>query len=214
MNTPQSPLPNRKKTYRSSYFVYSENETCFSEMFRKIDSILSTSKSPILVAIDGPCASGKSTLAQLIAAQYICSLFHTDDFFLRPEQRTPERLSEVGGNMDRERLYKEILIPLKQKNPVLYRPYSCKTQTIADCINIPFCRLNIIEGVYSLHPTLRQFYDLKIALNISDTQQLQRLRHRETPENFKLFCERWIPLEKKYIEQTSLFESADMLYHI
>ena len=47
--------------------------------------------------------SGKSVLGQLLSEVYSCNLFHMDDFFLRPEQRTAERLAEAGGNVDRER---------------------------------------------------------------------------------------------------------------
>jgi len=63
------------------------------------------------VAIDGPCASGKSTLGKTLQEIYGCPLIHMDDFFLRPEQRTPERLAQPGGNVDYERFAKEVLTP-------------------------------------------------------------------------------------------------------
>ena len=50
---------------------------------------------PILVAIDGNCGSGKTTLGEYLAQLFDCNLFHMDDFYLRVEQRTPERLEEV-----------------------------------------------------------------------------------------------------------------------
>ena len=46
-----------------------------------------------------------------------------DDFFLRPEQRTKMRLAEIGGNVDYERFYREVLIPLKKKEPFAYCTY-------------------------------------------------------------------------------------------
>ena len=46
---------------------------------------------PILVAIDGRCGSGKTTLGEYLKGQFDCNLFHMDDFFLRMEQRTPDR---------------------------------------------------------------------------------------------------------------------------
>lgn len=66
---------------------------------------------PLRVAIDGPCASGKSTLGQLLAGVYGCPLIRMDDFFLRPEQRSPERLAQPGGNVDYERFSREVLSP-------------------------------------------------------------------------------------------------------
>lgn len=37
--------------------------------------------SPILVAIDGRCGSGKTTLGEYLKGQLDCNLFHMDDFF-------------------------------------------------------------------------------------------------------------------------------------
>ena len=60
-----------------------------------------------IVAIDGCCASGKSTLGARLSETLGCPLFHLDDFFLRPEQRTPERFAEPGGNVE-ERYCREM----------------------------------------------------------------------------------------------------------
>ena len=46
-------------------------------------------KDRVIVAIDGNCASGKTTLTAQLAEHFDCNVFHMDDFFLRPEQRTP-----------------------------------------------------------------------------------------------------------------------------
>ena len=54
----------------------------------------------MLVAIDGMCGSGKTTLGQVLSKVYDCNLFHMDDFFLRPEQRTAERMAQDGGNVE------------------------------------------------------------------------------------------------------------------
>ena len=53
-----------------------------------------------------------------------------DDFFLRPEQRTPERYAEPGGNVDRERFLAEVLIPLRAGETVQYRRFDCSTFTV------------------------------------------------------------------------------------
>ena len=79
---------------------------------KKIDELL-TQKDMVVVAIDGKCTSGKTTLASKLAQIYDCNVFHMDDFFLRPEQRTPERFAEIGGNVDYERFREEVLLPLK-----------------------------------------------------------------------------------------------------
>ena len=62
---------------------------------------------PLVVAIDGRCGSGKTTVAALLAQRLDCTVLHADDFFLRPEQRTPQRMAQPGGNFDRERFFTE-----------------------------------------------------------------------------------------------------------
>ena len=94
-------------------------------------------KETAIVAIDGNCTSGKTTLANQLAANYDCNIFHMDDFFLRPEQRTPERFSEVGGNVDYERFLAEVLIPLKLGKPFSYRPFDCSTFELTDPSAVP-----------------------------------------------------------------------------
>ena len=62
-----------------------------------------------MIAIDGKCASGKTTLAYYIQSIYECNLFHMDDFFLREEQKSEERVREIGGNIDYERFKVEVI---------------------------------------------------------------------------------------------------------
>ena len=107
---------------------------------------------PILVAIDGRCGSGKTTLGEYLKEQFDCNLFHMDDFFLRMEQRTPDRMKETGGNVDYERFYETVLVPVQKKESVYYQPFSCKKWNLLETYEIPYKRLNIIEGSYSLHP--------------------------------------------------------------
>ena len=71
------------------------------QLLSQLDKLLADG--PIILAIDGGSASGKTTLSDSLANIYDCTVFHMDDFFLCPEQRTQERYAEPGGNVDRER---------------------------------------------------------------------------------------------------------------
>ena len=72
---------------------------------------------PFLVAIDGRCTAGKTTLAGLLQGKRSCNVVHMDDFYLPFAKRTPERMAQPGGNMDFERLLSEVLLPLKRADP-------------------------------------------------------------------------------------------------
>ena len=178
-------------------------------IFADIEQLLTkTDKDQILVAVDGQCASGKSILGQLLAQTYDANLFHMDDFFLRPKQRTKERLKEVGGNVDYERFKEEVLTPLKQKEEFCYRIYDCCRQCFTEEVRVPVKRLNIIEGAYSRHPYFGDCYDLVYCLTIEEEEQKKRIRERNGSDMLKRFLEEWIPKENAYLEKFGIMENT------
>jgi len=179
-----------------------------AEIQRQTELLLKD-KEQVLIAIDGSCTSGKSTLAAALTEMFDCNLFHMDDFFLRPEQRTHERLSQPGGNVDYERFREEVLLPLKAGKPFSYRPYDCSTGTLQDPVKVNPKRINIIEGSYSQHPYFEDPYDLKIFLQISPAVRLRRIMQRPAFLQ-KRFLEEWIPMEQQYFEVFSICERADL----
>ena len=165
----------------------------------KIDALL-TEKDFVIVAIDGKCTSGKTTLAAKLAEIYDCNVFHMDDFFLRPEQRTQERLSEIGGNVDYERFHEEVLMPLRAGVSFAYRPFDCGTFSLAASVCIVPKKLNIIEGTYSHHPYFGNPYDLKILLTVDEETQRKRILQRPAFLHNRFF-EEWIPMENRYFDR-------------
>ena len=165
---------------------------------KQIDGLL-TQKDLIIVAIDGKCTSGKTTLASKLEQIYDCNVFHMDDFFLRPEQRTRSRFAEVGGNVDYERFQEEVLLPVRSGRFFSYRTFDCRTFTLSDPIIVTPKRLNIVEGTYSHHPYFGNPYDLKILLTVDDETQRRRILDR--PEFLhKRFFEECIPMENRYFD--------------
>jgi uridine kinase len=158
-------------------------------------------KSPIIIAIDGPSGSGKSTFVKDIAKNHDCNVFHMDDFFLTPDRKTDERLATPGGNVDWEGVRDKILEPIVKGEPFSHPIYNCHSNKYKDSKIFTPKRLNIIEGVYSMHPELMKYYDYTIFLDVKRPKQLDRLRKR-TPSTkvFKQFEEEWIPLEDKYFD--------------
>ena len=175
----------------------------------EIDRLLE-SREQVIIAIDGSCAAGKTTLAARLAEIYDCNVFHMDDFFLRGEQRTAERYAETGGNVDYERFREEVLLPLKAGTPFSYRPFDCKSFTLSTPVAVVPRRLNIVEGSYSRHPHFGNPYDLRILLTVSP--ELQRQRILERPEHLhRRFFEEWIPMENRYLAHFRLSETSDLI---
>lgn len=167
---------------------------------------------PLIIGIDGRCAAGKTTLAAGLQAEIGCAVFHMDDFFLRPEQRTEKRLQTPGENVDHERFYKEVLLPLKSgKSPIVYRPYDCRRQALRGEVSVEAAAVNIVEGSYSLHSPLWEFYDLRVFLTVSPEEQMRRIILRNGRENAEVFRDRWIPLEEKYFSAFNIEGCCDFI---
>lgn len=173
-----------------------------------IDALMALT--PPLLAIDGPCGAGKSTLARRLKERYPdAEIIRMDDFFLQPAMRTEERLSEPGGNVDRERFLKQVLLPFSEGREVVYDVYSCRDQSLAPR-RLARAPLYIVEGSYSLHPALRGYYDLKLFLDVDADTQAERIVKREG-DRAPLFFSRWIPLENRYFEACGVRECSDFL---
>ena len=177
---------------------------------REIAHILET-KDRVIVAIDGRCASGKTTLAAALSERYGCPVIHMDDFFLRPEQRTAERLSTPGENVDHERFLSQVLLPLYNGEEVAYRPFSCRTMTLGDPITVPHAAVTVVEGSYACHPSLRDFYGLRVFLDVDSEAQMERILHRSGPEKAEEFRRRWIPLEELYFSKLDVAARCDLI---
>jgi len=180
----------------------------FQPLFRCLDTLLRSGE--VVMAIDGGSASGKTTLAEALRARYDGTVFHMDDFFLRPEQRTPERFAQPGGNVDRERFLEEVLVPLRKKRPIRYRRFDCATFTMAPAMEVVPKRLTIIEGAYSMHPELAEYYDFSVFLAISPELQKKRIALRNSGQEAERFYTRWIPLEQVYFSRLNVEARCDL----
>ena len=183
------------------------------ELYNSIDILLKNRES-VIVAIEGGSAGGKTTLAKELKEKYCCNVLHMDDFFLRPQQRTKERLTEPGGNVDRERFYDEVVIPLMNKEKINYRRFDCSALSVLPAVEIIPDRLTIVEGAYSMHPSLGKYYDLSVFLDIDSGLQKERIIVRNGCEKAQRFFEEWIPMEQKYFETMKVKEKCDLVLHI
>lgn len=165
---------------------------------------------PLLIALDGRCAAGKTTLANRLAEQYGWGVIHLDDFFLQPAQRTSQRLAEPGGNLDRGRLISEVLLPLTRHRPGVYRVFDCRTMGFAAVPRpLPAAPVVLLEGSYACHPDLRPLCGLHVFLTVDPGEQLRRLTARN-PARLQDFRTRWIPMEEQYFRYFHIPETCDL----
>lgn len=197
--------------YKPAYRVVKKVFADYFKLFCRLDALNKTKDTTINAAIDGKSGSGKSTLAALLSLVYDCNVFHMDDFFLRPEQRTEERKKEIGGNVDYERFKSEIADHLNTGEPFSYQIYDCSKGKLTDRVIVQPKKINIVEGVYSLHPLFKNVYKLKIFLTIDEKTQSMRILKRSGPRLHQRFVTEWIPLENAYFNAAEIETMADIV---
>ncbi len=164
----------------------------------------------LIVAVDGRCASGKTTLAKMLSDELSCNVIHIDDFFLRPEQRTAERLSTPGRNFDIERFTDEVIKGLQSKKGFSYKAFDCSKMELGEEIFAEKRPVTIIEGSYSCHPAIAKYWDVRLFVTTSKHTQTQRIMKRN-PDKAEVFFSKWIPLEEKYFEHFAIEDEADYI---
>ena len=157
-----------------------------------------------LITIDGPCASGKTTFASILAEHLDAAVIHTDDFVIPHALKTEERLAVPGGNCDSGRLYREVCAPWRAGLPVLVSRYDCHADRLLPPEALPDCGVLVLEGSYCNLPPIREAADVRFFLDTAPEIRESRLRERESPESLRMFNERWIPLENAYFSAFGL----------
>ncbi|MBP3645362.1 MAG: hypothetical protein J6K55_02950 [Clostridia bacterium] len=196
-----------REHYHPAYRVVLENCALLTHVLAGIQQGSS------LIVFDGPCGSGKTTLAGLLGKLLGTVPVPMDDFFLPPDMRTPERLAQPGGNVHRERFLEEVLHSLLSGGDVRWRRFDCGTFEMHDrCL--PKTDVTVIEGSYSHHPAFREAYEklgaLRVFVEVDAQEQLRRIGKRD-PELLSMFQSRWIPLEKNYFEAYDIRGGADLV---
>ena len=179
----------------------------------EIKSILKE-KETAIIAIDGRCGSGKTTLANAISEDFNCNVFHMDDFYLPLEKRTKERLDESGGNIDRQRFLEEVIVPARNSEAVFYKAFDCKLQSLKPTVTMKPKSIVIIEGSYSCHNDFYALYDLHIFLTILSETQKERIIKRNGEDGYKAFENKWIPFEEKYFKEQDVKSKCELVFEM
>lgn len=194
-----------REAYDPHYRLLKWEYACYFDTILRIKML----DKPGIVAIDGRCGSGKTSLATLIQKIFDCNVFHMDDYYLPMSQRDEKWEQIPAGNMDINRFKDEILSPAKAGETIYYRPYNCGTGEYGEIVQFPASRLTVIEGSYSHHPELSEVYDLKIFLTSSKEVQARRLMKREG-DYYSVFQKRWIPMEELYLHTYDIEKNSDL----
>ena len=164
-----------------------------------------------VIAVDGRCGSGKTTLTAVLCDRLNADAVHMDYFYLTPEQRTKARFSEPGGNVNYERFSEEVLPRLGKPGSFSYRRYDFPTRSFPEVCSVRSGQRVIVEGAYSLHPVFGDYADLRVFSDIGRGEQEKRILLRNGPAGLENFRQIWIPLEENYLSACRIRETCDIM---
>ena len=172
-------------------------------------SLIRDAEKPFVIALDGFCASGKTTLSEELEKRFGARVIHTDDFYLPRDMRSAERYAEPGGTIHYERLKAEVIDRLADPG-LTYGVFSHEIMGIARTRTLPAASVTVIEGAYASHPYFGDYADLRCFMETDPEEQRRRILARNGPERLKLFEERWIPYERRYEAAFGIRDMADV----
>lgn len=199
------------ETYRNNYIphyrVVNSSYIDLNLKFIQLLNFIRNQKDKSIIAIEGRCASGKSTLANLIEEKY--TVIRVDDFFIEKKSKK-ENISKYG-NINYQNLY-EVLKQIKNAfnnniKQLTFKAFDCTTQSYYDK-TIQITNKIILEGTYSSSLFFKEFIDKLCFLNISKTVQYERISKRALA---KKFFEEWIPLEEQYFLNNDPIANCDII---
>lgn len=206
----ECPVVSHTSQFRKYYHPhYRLMKSEYIEIFNCLDNLEKQS----VIAIEGNSGAGKSTLAHLISEVYGYPIIHMDDFFLQKHQRSENRKCEIGGNIDYERFYEEVVVPITQKKSIHYQIFDCQAMSFNDKKEILFDTSIIVEGCYSMHPYFNDYAELKIFLSISKDLQIKRILKRNGEHMLSRFIDEWIPKENVYFDEFKIRDKADFIIY-
>lgn len=120
-------------------------------------------------------AAAKSTLAAAYGAGVRVSGLSHGRLFLPPGTAHAGTSGPAGENVHHERFLREALEPFAAGQPVRFCPFDCSAGVPGSAVEIPAASFAVVEGSYSLHPSLRGHYTASVFVTCAQAVQRTRL---------------------------------------
>lgn len=191
------------KQYKPHYRVINTSFISLEMKVKQLQNFIDSFNDFTIFALEGKCGSGKTTICNFLKD---VTIIDVDDFFLKKELKTKERLNEIGGNIDYE-LYEQCLKKIKPNTTITYKVFDCQNQRYYEK-TIKIGNKVLLVGVYSYHQNVRTYINKLCYLLVSDDVQLKRIKNRK---EYNCFISEWIPLENIYYKSFDFIGEADII---
>jgi para-aminobenzoate synthetase len=180
-------------------------------------------ETPVVVALDGGSASGKSTLATMIALEFDAALIQSDDFFAAEITdagwiaRTPTE--KARDAIDWRRLRAEALEPLRAGRRARWHAFDFDAGVRPDgtyAMRTDFVERGpsavvVLDGAYSTRPELADLIDLSVLVDVPVDVRHARLAAREEKSWLQSWHARWDDAEAYYFTHVRPASSFDLV---
>ncbi len=171
---------------------------------------------PLLVAIDGHNAAGKSTLAAEVASKIEAVVIDGDDFYAGGTAAQWDEMSpaEKADHCIDWRRQRPLLEMLKSGETVAWHPYDWDIHDGRLAAQPRVCApapVIILEGVYSARPELADLMDLRVLYEAPPALRRQRWKAREGEGSFDDWTRRWSDAEDWYFSQVMPSNRFDLV---
>ncbi len=133
----------------------------YEELIKEIDDLTCTYHA-FAIAIEGAECSNRQKLAQTLSKKYGAPMIHMADFHLPKPERPTKWQATPGAEVDFDRFNEEIATPWLKGKELVYSIYDEESGEIKERLALPNAQVYIIEGTYACHPSVLDFYDLRI----------------------------------------------------
>lgn len=154
-----------------------------------------------VIAIDGPAGSGKTTLAEQLAAQLSGALV------LNTDQLYPGWDGLADGA---QRLVDDVLLPLSEGEVATVRPWDWNASREGEPRPIPACETLIVDGAGCGSRAAATFTSMIIWLDADPQLRKQRAIERDG-EMFSAHWDRWAAQELELFAREQTRKRADLI---
>jgi uridine kinase len=170
---------------------------------------------PVLVALDGRSATGKSTLAGLVGHRLGALVIDSDDFYRGGTDAYWDAM-EAAQKMDLVidwARQQAVLERLHRREAATWRPYDWEVDdgSLADEFTGGPAEIVILEGAYSARPELAGLLSLRVLLQLPREVRRKRLLQREGEQYRAEWEARWGVAEDLYFERVMPPEAFDLV---
>jgi len=154
---------------------------------------------PLVVAIDGHGAAGKSLLAQAAGELLEAAVVHLDDFFREAGTGAGAGESPMAAYYDWQRARREALAPLRAGQRAAWRAFDWETNAyLPELVSVGPATLVLVEGVSATADALADLIDRSVLVVTPQPERIERLHERIDEA---VWDEAWLAAEGAYFAE-------------